>query len=251
MIPWLARGQAFPAVEQALASPNGLLAASGGIDAEQLLCAYTQGIFPWYSDGEPVLWWSPNPRMVLAADAFVCSRSLGKELRRAARSARFEIRIDSAFDVVMRACAEPRRGEAGTWITAAVLDAYSELHRRGQAHSVETWIDGALHGGLYFVALGRMFYGESMFARSSGASKLALAALIGLMRCERVPVIDCQQNTRHLASLGAREISRSDFISHVGRAAAEPPLDWSAYAHRPLHSLLLAATAIDATRDGG
>jgi leucyl/phenylalanyl-tRNA--protein transferase len=245
MIPWLARGQSFPAVDQALKSPNGLLAASRGIDAEQLESAYGQGIFPWYAEGEPVLWWSPDPRMVLHADEFQFSRSLAKASRNAIRNERLEIRVDSAFDAVMRACAEPRRSETGTWITTAVIEAYGDLHRRGLAHSIETWIEGALAGGLYLVALGRMFYGESMFARTTNASKLALVALIRLMRLERVPVIDCQQNTRHLASLGAREISRTEFISHVGQATTKPPVDWGAYAHRPLRSLLLAADSND------
>ena len=238
MIPWLARGQCFPAVGQALRSPNGLLAASGDVDADQLESAYAQGIFPWYTDGEPVLWWSPDPRMVLHVDEFRISRSLAKAVRRATGNERIEIRVDSAFGAVMRACAEPRRVESGTWITPAVLEAYGDLHRRGLAHSIETWIDGALAGGLYLVTLGKMFYGESMFTRTADASKIALASLIRLMRLEKVPVIDCQQNTRHLASLGAHEISRTEFISHVGRAASEPPVNWGAYAHRPLRSLL-------------
>jgi leucyl/phenylalanyl-tRNA--protein transferase len=238
MIPWLAAGQPFPPVRTALEQPNGLLAASRNLPVERLLDAYGHGIFPWYSPGEPVLWWSPDPRMVLYTDEFRASRTFGKTLRRTARSQRIELRANSAFEAVMRACAEPRDGEAGTWITEEMIAAYGGLHRLGLAVSIETWSDGALVGGLYGVSLGRMFYGESMFARTTDASKIALATLVRLLLIEKVRVIDCQQNTRHLASLGAREIRRADFVAHLKNAVGAAPIDWRAYMNRPLNALL-------------
>lgn len=238
MIPWLARGQPFPPVDAALAEPNGLLAASRGLSVQRLLDAYRHGIFPWYSEGEPVLWWSPDPRMVLFTDEFRVSRTFGKTLRRTARSSRIELRANSAFEDVMRACAEPRERDGGTWISEEMIAAYTALHRIGAAVSVETWLDGALVGGLYGIALGRMFYGESMFARVTDASKVALATLVRLLLCEKVRVIDCQQNTRHLASLGAREIRRADFLAHLETAAGGASIDWRAYTNRRLNDLL-------------
>jgi leucyl/phenylalanyl-tRNA--protein transferase len=238
MIPWLAPGQPFPPADSALPHPNGLLAASRDLSVERVLDAYRHGIFPWYSAGEPVLWWSPDPRMVLFTDEFRVSRTFGKILRRVARSERVEIRANSAFDRVMQACAQPRAGESGTWITPAMMRAYGALHRLGVAASIETWSDDELVGGLYGVLLGRMFFGESMFARAADASKIALAALVRLLLGERVPVIDCQQNTRHLASLGAREIGRTEFLAHVKVAVDAAPIDWHAYMHRPLNGLL-------------
>jgi leucyl/phenylalanyl-tRNA--protein transferase len=238
MIPWLAPGQPFPPVASARRDPNGLLAATRELSVDRVLAAYQQGIFPWYSTGEPVLWWSPDPRMVLKTDELRITRSFAKSLRRAASGDELEFRANSAFDDVMRACAAPRRREGGTWITPEMIGAYGELHRRGFAVSIEAWQAGTLVGGLYGVALGRMFFGESMFARIADASKLALAILVRILVAERVPVIDCQQNTRHLASLGAREMPRAMFVSHVARAIAEVPIDWSAYMHRPLNALL-------------
>ncbi|HVG05280.1 MAG TPA: leucyl/phenylalanyl-tRNA--protein transferase [Burkholderiaceae bacterium] len=238
MIPWLAPGQPFPPVQTALQSPNGLLAASAELTADRLLAAYPQGIFPWYSDEEPVLWWSPDPRMVLFSHELKVSRSFAKTLRKAAHDSAIELRIDTDFDAVIQACAEPRGDDAGTWITDSVADAYMELHRRGLAHSIETWAGGRLAGGLYGVALGRMFYGESMFARAPDASKIALALLVRVMQNEQVRVIDCQQNTRHLASLGAREISRREFVAHLNASVRGAPINWTAYAKRPLNSLL-------------
>ncbi len=238
MIPWLAAGQPFPPVRAALAQPNGLLAASRDLSVERLLDAYTHGIFPWYSAGEPVLWWSPHPRMVLFTDEFRVSRTFGKTLRRVARSEAIELRANTAFEAVMRACAAPRGADDGTWITAEMIAAYTALHRRGVAVSIETWNNGELVGGLYGISLGRMFYGESMFARATDASKIALAALVRLLLIEKVPVIDCQQNTRHLASLGAREIGRAEFLAHVKTAVDRAPIDWHAYMHRPLNALL-------------
>ncbi len=238
MIAWLAPGQPFPPLSAALDTPNGLLAASAELTAERLLVAYPQGIFPWYSEDEPVLWWSPDPRMVLFTDELKISRSFARTLRKAARDPSIELRLDAAFGAVIRACAEPRDEDARTWITDQVADAYIELHHRGFAHSIETWIDGRLAGGLYGVAIGRMFYGESMFARVAEASKIALATLVQLLRAERVRVIDCQQNTRHLASLGAREISRREFVAHLKSSVRSPSIDWAAYANRSLNALL-------------
>jgi len=241
MIPWLAAGQSFPNVDSALRAPNGLLAASAGITVEQLIDAYSQGIFPWYSEGEPVLWWCPDPRMVLICSELRVSRSMQRTLRQSASDPGVEVCIDRSFDEVMAACSEPRSGEAGTWITPEILRAYGELHRRGLAHSVETWIDGRLVGGLYGVGLGRMFFGESMFARATDASKIALAALVRVLLREGVPMIDCQQNTRPLASLGGREIARHEFTAHVRRAVRQPPIHWAGYRCR-LNAELVAAS---------
>jgi leucyl/phenylalanyl-tRNA--protein transferase len=238
MIPWLAAGQPFPPVRAALSHPNGLLAASRDLSVERLLDAYTRGIFPWYSPGQPVLWWSPHPRMVLFTDELRVSRTFGKTLRRVARSEAIEVRANTAFEAVMQACAAPRGVDNGTWITAEMIAAYTALHRRGVAVSIETWNNGELVGGLYGISLGRMFYGESMFASETDASKIALAALVRLLLLEKVPVIDCQQNTRHLASLGAREIGRAEFLAHVKTAVDCAPIDWRTYMHRPLNALL-------------
>ncbi len=238
MIPWLAPDQPFPPVSSALGTPNGLLAASAELTAERLLTAYPQGIFPWYSGDEPVLWWSPNPRMVLFTDELKISRSFARTLRKKACDASIELRLDADFEAVVTACAQPRDADAGTWITGSVANAYAELHRRGFAHSIETWIDGELAGGLYGVALGRMFYGESMFSHAADTSKIALAALVQLLRSEHVRVIDCQQNTRHLASLGAREITRREFVAHLQTSVRAAPVDWAAYTGRPLNALL-------------
>jgi leucyl/phenylalanyl-tRNA---protein transferase len=238
MIPWLSAGQPFPGVDTALRAPNGLLAASSELTVEQLIAAYRQGIFPWYAEGEPVLWWSPDPRMVLHCDEFRVSRSLGKSLCRTATDAATEVTIDRDFEGVMQACAEPRSAEVGTWITQQVRDTYSALHFRGLAHSVETWVDGRLVGGLYGVSIGRMFFGESMFARATDASKIALATLVRILQAEGVPVIDCQQNTRHLASLGGREIARDMFCAHVASTVTLAPIAWAKYRHARLNALL-------------
>ena len=219
MIPWLNKDTPFPPLETALTEPNGLLAASGELTAACLFRAYRQGIFPWYQAGHPVLWWSPDPRMVLPTAELRISRSL----RKVTRQQRFEIRIDTAFREVMRSCAEmPREGQDGTWITTEVIDAYTELHTLGYGHSVEAWRDGILVGGLYGVAIGRMFFGESMFARETNASKVALVHLIALLRSLGMPLIDCQQETRHLASLGARPVPRRAFGEQL-RALVDLP----------------------------
>lgn len=219
MIPWLRPDSPFPPIEAALAEPNGLLAAGGELTAERLLDAYRHGIFPWYSDDQPVLWWSPDPRMVLFVDEFRIKRSLRKRVNQR----RFEVRADAAFGEVIAGCAEmPRPGQLGTWITPAVVAAYTELHRRGHAHSVEAWRDGRLVGGLYGVAIGRMFFGESMFAREPDASKVALVALVAMLRARGMPLVDCQAETPHLASFGARPIPRARFAKLVAGLVNSP-----------------------------
>ncbi len=223
MIPWLHGAAPFPPVEAALAEPNGLLAAGGDLTVPRLLDAYRQGIFPWFSPGEPILWWSPDPRMVLLPPEFKVSRSLRRRLGRPDCA----IRVDTAFEAVMRACAEPRQGsgaagQAGTWITGAMIRAYTDLFDAGYAHSVETWMGGRLVGGLYGVALGRAFFGESMFTRATDASKLALAHLVAQLRRWGYGLIDCQMVTAHLASLGARPIPRSEFRARLDALVAEP-----------------------------
>ncbi len=223
MISWLHGNQPFPPLERALTEPNGLLAAGGDLTPERLIEAYGNGIFPWYSVGQPLLWWSPDPRMVLVPAGIKISRSLGKRLRAGKRD--FEVRVDSAFETVMRACAAPREAQGGTWITDEMVAAYTALHRRGLAHSVETWVHGELAGGLYGVALGRMFYGESMFTRATDASKIALAHLARQLERWQFGMIDCQMNTLHLTSLGAREIPRGEFIRRLKELVnCDPPL---------------------------
>ena len=211
MIPWLTGNAPFPPVERALRSPNGLLAAGGDLSAPRLLEAYRHGIFPWFNPGEPILWWSPDPRMVLVPGEFKISRSLAKVLR----NATYEVRCDTAFEQVMRNCAAPRCEQGGTWINEDMIAAYGALHELGYAHSVEVWIDNHLAGGLYGVSIGRMFYGESMFSHASNASKIALAHLARQLERWQFKMIDCQMNTPHLASLGAREIPRSEFITRL------------------------------------
>ena len=221
-LPWLAPGDPLPDAASAWGESDpvpGLLAAGGGLDVPSLLQAYAHGIFPWFSEGQPILWWSPDPRMVLEVARFRLHRSLRKTLERLRAGPGFEIRIDHGFETVIQACSQaPRVGQTGTWILPEMVRAYTALHRAGHAHSVETWIDGELAGGLYGVGLGRMFFGESMFARRPDASKIALAALVSFCRRHGIAMIDCQQNTSHLASLGASEMPRARFLSHVARA---------------------------------
>ncbi|WDD94312.1 leucyl/phenylalanyl-tRNA--protein transferase [Burkholderia sp. FERM BP-3421] len=230
MVPWLGPDDPFPPIERALGATSGapgLLAASADLLPSRLIDAYHRGIFPWYSDGQPVLWWSPDPRMILAPREFKISPSFRKTLKRVLREPRWEVRVDHDFAGVMRACAQaPRAGQRGTWITAEIIDAYASLHRTGHAHSIETWLDGERVGGLYGVSFGRMFFGESMFANVSDASKIALATLVAHLREHGVEMIDCQQNTSHLASLGGREIARKAFVAQVRRAVAEPAIPW-------------------------
>ncbi len=218
MIPWLNADDPFPPVHSALREPDGLLAAGGGLSQVRLLEAYRHGIFPWYSEGQPVLWWSPDPRMVLDPAALSISRSLRKRLR----ARHYEVRVDTRFREVMRECAAPRGVETGTWITDEMAQAYAALHRAGFAHSVETWIDNALAGGLYGVAVGRVFFGESMFTRATDASKTALAHLARQLVRWEFGLIDCQMATPHLASLGAREIPREDFLQALSELVNYP-----------------------------
>lgn len=201
----------FPPVSQALADPNGLLAAGGDLSAPRLLSAYRHGIFPWFGADDPILWWSPNPRMVLTPSEVNLSKSLRKTLRRGL----FDVRTDTVFERVMRECATPRDEAGGTWVTEEMIAAYCELHRLGYAHSVEVWMDGELVGGLYGVAIGRMFYGESMFSRRTDASKIAFAHTSRQLERWGFGMIDCQMYTPHLASLGAREIPRGEFIARL------------------------------------
>ena len=225
LIPWLGADIAFPPLTSALKEPNGLLAVGGDLSPRRLLAAYRHGIFPWYSEGDPILWWSPDPRMVLFPAELRVTRSLAKTLRNAS----YEVRFDTAFDEVMRGCAAPRDGEPGTWITAEMRAAYGRLHELGYAHSAETWIDGALAGGLYGVAIGRMFFGESMFSGESGSSKLALAALARRLREWGWPWIDAQVENEHTRSLGALRMPRERFLELVSDQTSlpEPAASWT------------------------
>lgn len=233
MVPWLRRpSDALPDPDRALGPESeapGLVAAGGRLDPARLEEAYRKGVFPWYSDGQPVLWWSPDPRMVLLPGEFRLSRSLKKTLRAFVAAPNAELRIDSACRAVIEACARtPRRGEAGTWIVPELIDAYAAWHAEGRVHSVETWIDGELAGGLYGVALGRMFFGESMFQRATDASKIALAGLVAFCRANGIETIDCQQQTAHLASFGGREIARSDFLARLRHGVRRADVErWS------------------------
>jgi leucyl/phenylalanyl-tRNA--protein transferase len=219
MIPWLHGDTPFPPVSRALKSPNGLLCAGADLSPGRILDAYRHGIFPWFSEGDPILWWSPDPRMVLFPDELKVSRSLRKSVDRGA----FETRVDTAFREVIEACAAPRDGRAGTWIVPEMVEAYVRLHELGFAHSVESWRDGELAGGLYGLALGQVFFGESMFARATDASKVALVMLAERLVAADCRVIDCQQATAHLASLGAREIPRKTFAQLLQESIQYPP----------------------------
>ncbi|MBK8814347.1 MAG: leucyl/phenylalanyl-tRNA--protein transferase [Methylococcaceae bacterium] len=199
--------QNFPSVCDALSVPDGLLAVGGCLSKCRLLNAYRQGIFPWNSPDEPILWWSPNPRLVLFPDKLIVSRSLAKTIRKRT----FEVTVDQAFSDVISACAQPRKDGAGTWITEGIFNAYRELHESGYAHSAEAWLNGELVGGLYGVAIGQIFFGESMFYSKSDASKVAFVTLVERLKCWGYRLIDCQVSTRHLLGLGAEEIARSEF----------------------------------------
>ena len=229
MIPWLDPHTPFPDVSQALTTDApGLLAAGADLSPQRLLAAYRRGIFPWFSEGQPILWWSTDPRMVLMTAELRITDSLRKTLRKVARSAatdgRWQVRFDSDFEGVMRACAAPRRDGPGTWISDDIIAGYTGLHRLGYAHSSELWLDGELVGGAYGVSIGRMFYGESMFARVTDGSKIALAYLVHFLRRHGVAMIDCQQETAHLASLGAAPISRARFLAHLRASIEEPQI---------------------------
>lgn len=208
---WLTPNSFFPPLEDALVEPNGLLAAGGDLSPERLIEAYRSGIFPWFNENEPILWWSPDPRMVLFPSELRISRSLNKILR----NSNYEVRIDSAFSQVIQACAAPRKGQSGTWIHSDMVSAYTELHEMGLAHSVETWVGGELIGGLYGIAQGKMFFGESMFSRIHDASKIAFVHLVKQLEQWNFNMIDCQMRTAHLASFGAREIPRKEFSQRL------------------------------------
>jgi leucyl/phenylalanyl-tRNA--protein transferase len=234
VIPWLGDDDhsPFPPTSQALGTDSdapGLLAAGGHLTIERLEQAYRRGIFPWYSPGQPVLWWSPDPRMVLPVAEFRLHRSLRKTLRSFLATPGCEIRFDSAFERVIVACADtPRNGQCGTWIVPALRRTYTEWHDAGVVHSVETWVDGQLVGGLYGVGIGRMFFGESMFSHATDGSKIALAALVAFCRGHGIELIDCQQATAHLASFGARETPRAEFERHLALTlGAAPPRAWT------------------------
>lgn len=224
MLTWLKRDDlSFPALNKALHEPNGLLAAGGDLSAGRLMAAYRHGCFPWYQDGQPLLWWSPDPRTVLFPAELHISRSLSKALRQE----RFQITFDQAFDDVIAACAGPRSYADGTWITSSMQDAYRELHKRGIAHSVEVWENGALVGGLYGLAMGRLFFGESMFSHASNASKIGFAHLVKRLRNWGFFLIDCQMPTEHLHSFGARAITRCEFAEHLKNHLDQPnSADW-------------------------
>jgi leucyl/phenylalanyl-tRNA---protein transferase len=220
MLPWLADHPIrFPSVARALRDPDGLLAAGGDLSPDWLLAAYRRGIFPWYSDDQPLLWWSPDPRMVLFPGEIRLRRSLAKRLRNGG----FRVTADRAFAAVVAACAAPRPAQPATWITDEMQAAYARLHALGAAHSVEVWQDDRLVGGLYGVALGPVFFGESMFSRTADASKVALVQLARAMDAGGGRLIDCQMHTAHLASLGARDIARDAFIGYLEKWLGKPP----------------------------
>ncbi|HET7331856.1 leucyl/phenylalanyl-tRNA--protein transferase [Dyella sp.] len=208
----------FPDPRQALAEPNGLLAFGGDLSPQRLLAAYAQGIFPWFNEGEPILWWSPDPRCAFLTDELRPNRSL----RRALKGKDWHVSVDRAFRQVMRACAAPRAGQVGTWISPAMIEAYGTLHDMGHAHSVEVWEQERLVGGVYGVSIGRLFCGESMFSARSGGSKLALCALAALLREWECPLIDAQVSNPHLLGLGAVEIPREVFLQQVSMLVAAP-----------------------------
>jgi leucyl/phenylalanyl-tRNA---protein transferase len=219
MLTWLQRDDlSFPPLENALCEPNGLLAAGGDLSAERLLAAYRHGCFPWYQDGQPLLWWSPDPRTVLYPEELHVSRSLRKKLRQGA----FCVTIDQAFRGVIEGCAGPRSYTDGTWITTPMQSAYIKLHQLGVAHSVEVWQEERLVGGLYGLAMGRLFFGESMFSHTTDASKVGFVTLVERLQDWRFKLIDCQMQTQHLASFGARTISRQTFAKALASYLDEP-----------------------------
>jgi len=225
MIPVLGPRDPFPPLNRALRRPNGLLAVGRTLSVPTLLEAYSQGIFPWFSEGDPLLWWSPDPRMVLFPGELHVSKSLGRRLKRPG----YRVTADAAFGEVIRACAAPRPDAGGTWITRGMMAAYERLHAAGFAHSFETWVDGQLAGGLYGVAIGRAFFGESMFTRHSDASKIALVHAVRQLEGWEFGIVDCQMNTAHLARFGAREIPRREFADRLQSLTARPsiPGPWS------------------------
>lgn len=212
MLTWLKRDTlTFPPLTKAMREPNGLLAAGGDLSADRLVQAYRHGCFPWFSEGQPILWWSPDPRTVLFPEELHVSRSLAKLMRQQ----RYQVSFDRDFEAVIQACAAPRRAADGTWITDDMQIAYTELHARGHAHSVEVWDNGELVGGLYGLAMGQLFFGESMFSRADNASKFGFATLVKHLQAWGFVLIDCQMATRHLESLGARSIPRQQFADYL------------------------------------
>ncbi|MBI3771547.1 MAG: leucyl/phenylalanyl-tRNA--protein transferase [Gammaproteobacteria bacterium] len=227
----------FPPVELALSEPNGLLAIGGDLKPERIIKAYQHGIFPWFSEDQPILWWSPNPRAVLFPEQLRVARSLRKTIKKEI----YSITLDQAFNDVIHACAAPRNANNGTWITPQMINAYCELHRRGLAHSVEAWQNGKLAGGLYGIALGKVFFGESMFNRATDASKVAFVYLVTQLQRWGFHVIDCQVTTSHLISLGATEIDRQRFVELLAYATTLPAISghWRFDPdHRPLSGTL-------------
>ena len=223
MVPFLGPHDPLPPPESARRHPNGLLAAGGGLSVPRLVDAYGRGAFPWFSEGDPVLWWCPDPRLVLPTDAVHVSRSLARRLARGD----YRVTLDAAFGAVMRACAEPRADDEGTWISTGMVDAYEALHAAGHAHSLEVWRDEALVGGIYGVAVGRAFFGESMFSRASDGSKIALVWLSAQLVRWGVPFIDCQVRSDHLVRMGAVEVSRRVFLHRLQRLVGAPgPPRW-------------------------
>ena len=229
-IPWLDEDTPLPSPETAQSGESalrGLVAAGGGLSVSRLVEAYSNGMFPWFSAGQPILWWSTDPRMVLQVRDFKLHRSLKKTLQKFMANPAAELRFDHDFSQVIQHCAAAsREGQSGTWIVPDMIEAYTALHHAGHAHSIETWLDGELIGGLYCVSIGRAVFGESMFALRTDASKIALAGLVAWAKARHIEWIDCQQNTRHLASLGAREMNRSDFLKNVHRDRTAPAPDW-------------------------
>lgn len=225
MLTWLQRDSLdFPPLNKALREPNGLLAAGGDLRPERLIQAYRHGCFPWFQDGQPILWWSPDPRTVLLPDALHISRSLAKVLRQG----RYQVTFDQAFSAVICACAAPRSYATETWITSPMQEAYLALHERGVAHSVEVWRDNELVGGLYGLAMGQLFFGESMFSRADNASKVGFVTLIERLRAWGFVLIDCQMPTEHLLSLGAQTISRAEFSRYLNIHLDQPSqADWT------------------------
>jgi leucyl/phenylalanyl-tRNA--protein transferase len=226
MIAWLDTDDPFPPLDAALAEPSGLLAAGADLSPQRLVAAYSQGIFPWFGARDPILWWSPDPRMVLLPPELYVRRSLRKRLRQRGH----DVRVDTAFGQVIEACSAPRNGQPGTWITPEMKDAYCALHALGIAHSVETWIDGQLAGGLYGIALGRVFFGESMFTRAPDASKIAFVHMVRQLERWGFGMIDCQMRTDHLAGFGAREIPRADFAARLAQLLPRGTPDGVAHA---------------------
>jgi leucyl/phenylalanyl-tRNA--protein transferase len=218
--------QIFPAIETALTEPDGLLAAGGCLSSQRIINAYKQGIFPWYSPGEPILWWSPNPRLVLFPENLYISHSLRKTIRKGT----FSLTYDQSFAQVMQYCAAPREEDAGTWITEEMYQSYTQLYQQGIAHSVEAWFDDELVGGLYGIAIGQVFFGESMFHKKTNASKVAFCYLVQQLSEWGYRLIDCQVHTHHLSSLGAEEINRANFSSLIKQYCATQPDDkaWKA-----------------------